>query len=49
MFDGIAELVIEELIQEHLCDNLVLITIITQSIRLAGQFEVVDETECFFS
>ena len=32
MFDGIAELIVEELIQEHLCDDLVLVAVITQSV-----------------
>jgi hypothetical protein len=36
VFDGVAKLIVQELIQENLCDNLVLIAIIAHSVCLAS-------------
>ena len=43
LLDLVAELVIEKLVQEHLCDDLVLIAVVTQTVRLTGRLEGVDE------
>ena len=48
MFNFVAELVVEELVEKDLCDDLIFIAVIAHTIVFARGFEFVNEAEGLF-